>query len=126
MNKQVFDMIVSMVQAERLKQDKKWGIQDHPPEKWVAILVEEVGEAAQAGLKWDVKRYGTVGERNEAAINMLYEWVQVAAVAFAALDNIFGYESTTEQAANRLMDTAADVLLDQILEADDDATPPPA
>ena len=36
--------------AERAKQDKKWGEQNHDPYVWIAILTEEVGELAQATL----------------------------------------------------------------------------
>lgn len=40
-----------LIQAERKRQDEKWGEQNHNDEKWLAILVEEVGELAQAILK---------------------------------------------------------------------------
>ena len=40
-----------LVQAERKRQDEKWREQNHNDEKWLAILVEEVGELAQAILK---------------------------------------------------------------------------
>ena len=36
------------VHEERNRQDRKWGEQNHPPEVWLAILTEEVGEVAQA------------------------------------------------------------------------------
>ncbi len=45
----VFELIV----AERQHQDEKWPITDHPPEKWLTILVEEVGEVAKAILEND-------------------------------------------------------------------------
>lgn len=61
------------IQAERRRQDEKFGVQDHSPEKWLAILVEEVGEVAQAILQ------GTVEDYRE-------EVVQVAAVAVAILE----------------------------------------
>ena len=35
------------VAEERERQDKKWGIQDHNPEYWLIIMMEEVGEVAQ-------------------------------------------------------------------------------
>lgn len=34
-----------MVTAERARQDAKWGVWDNAPERWYAILAEEVGEA---------------------------------------------------------------------------------
>lgn len=61
------------VEEERLMQDAKWGIQNHPPEWWVVILTEEVGEACQALLTGDLASY-----RNEM--------VQVVAVAIAAIE----------------------------------------
>jgi hypothetical protein len=68
------------VQAERRRQDAKWGRQDHAPEWWLAILTAEVGEANVALLN---------ASRQESA-----EWwrhyrqglIQVAAVAVAALE----------------------------------------
>lgn len=36
---------------ERENQDQKWGPQTHDPEVWLAILMEEVGEAARARLE---------------------------------------------------------------------------
>ena len=36
------------VDAERQRQDRKWGEQNHNDHRWLAILVEEVGELAQA------------------------------------------------------------------------------
>lgn len=36
---------------ERTRQDLKWGPQHHNPFKWLAILMEEVGEATRAKLQ---------------------------------------------------------------------------
>lgn len=36
---------------ERDRQENKWGPQHHSPEKWMVILMEEVGEAANAILE---------------------------------------------------------------------------
>jgi NTP pyrophosphatase (non-canonical NTP hydrolase) len=35
---------------ERVRQDQKWGEQNHSPEIWALILTEEVGEVAKAAL----------------------------------------------------------------------------
>ena len=56
-----------LIQIERDAQDGKWGEQHHSDEKWLTILMEEVGEAAKAVL-----------EENDEAL--LVEVVQVAAV----------------------------------------------
>ncbi len=45
------DILFAQIDMERSKQDKKWGEQNHSPLKWLAILVEEVGEVAQAILQ---------------------------------------------------------------------------
>lgn len=38
------------ISRERERQFEKWGEQDHDKNTWLAILMEEVGEAAQASL----------------------------------------------------------------------------
>ena len=62
--KEVFN---NLIQTERNAQDEKWGEQRHSDEKWLTILLEELGEAAEAVL-----------ENNDEAL--LVEVVQVAAV----------------------------------------------
>ena len=44
------DRVLAHVAAERGRQDAKWGPQHHYPAEWFVILMEEVGEAAQAAL----------------------------------------------------------------------------
>jgi len=36
------------IREERIRQDKKWGVQNHADLRWLPILVEEVGELAKA------------------------------------------------------------------------------
>lgn len=38
---------------ENYRQVEKWGIQHHDIHKWLAILTEEVGEAAKASIEAD-------------------------------------------------------------------------
>lgn len=64
--------IVREVLGERWKQDKWWGRQRHHAYRWLAILMEEVGEASTAILK------GESSYRDEL--------IQVAAVAIAAIE----------------------------------------
>lgn len=45
--KSLQDVIVRSIIAERKKQDSKWKVQNHNDLKWLAILTEEVGEAAE-------------------------------------------------------------------------------
>lgn len=40
-----------MIDVERDCQDAKWGMQRHSPEKWAAVLGEEVGEVCKAVLE---------------------------------------------------------------------------
>lgn len=59
---------------ERRCQDEKWGEQNHNPYKWLAILLEEVGEASKDLLEKELLKYRD-------------EMVQVAAVALAAIES---------------------------------------
>jgi NTP pyrophosphatase (non-canonical NTP hydrolase) len=64
------------VEKQRDFQDEKWGQQDHDPLVWLAILMEEVGEVAEAivrGHQTMIQDYRT-------------ELLQVAAVAVAAVE----------------------------------------
>ena len=56
-----------LIQIERNAQDEQWGQQNHSDEKWLTIILEELGEAAKVVL-----------EENEEGI--LEETVQVAAL----------------------------------------------
>lgn len=61
------------VMLERAAQDRKWGEQNHPDLYWLGILVEEVGELAQALIEG----------KGDAARK---ELVQVTAVGLAWLE----------------------------------------
>ena len=67
------EAILADIAVERRAQDMKWGVQTHEPEKWMTILMEEVGEVARAVLEKDPKNYYA-------------ELVQVAAVCVVALE----------------------------------------
>lgn len=71
---------------ERQRQDVKWGEQNHPPEVWMAILMEEVGELATESLhdKFGVKEDGM--NTSQCEVLMREEAVQVAAVAAAFIE----------------------------------------
>ncbi|QHJ81839.1 MAG: hypothetical protein [Bacteriophage sp.] len=72
------------IKRETERQDKKWGIQFHTPEVWLAILGEEVGESNKAFLE---HMFG-----NKSTTDLRAELVQVAAVAvqfIEQLDNDF-------------------------------------
>lgn len=64
------------IAAERRRQDKKWGEQNHDRFKWLSILGEEVGEANRAALEEHSDEYRE-------------ELVQVAAVCVAAIESYY-------------------------------------
>ncbi len=68
------------IQTERLRQDRKWGEQNHDDVWWVAILGEEFGEAAQAVL------HDAFG--GKAAGTLRAELVQLVAVGVAWIECI--------------------------------------
>lgn len=48
---------VEQILAERVRQDEKWGEQNHNPFVWLSILIEEVGEVGKALIERDGKGY---------------------------------------------------------------------
>jgi len=71
------------VAAERIRQDAKWGEQNHSPEWWLAILSEEVGELATAILR----DHFTAGEYEHRSVQSIRaEAIQIAAVAVALVE----------------------------------------
>lgn len=70
-----------MVDAERDRQDSKWGEQNHAPEKWTGILGEEYGEYCQA-VNETVVNPGDKGGYE----NIMTELTHVAAVAVNAME----------------------------------------
>lgn len=72
-----YSPVLRDIVAERRRQDEKWGPQDHDPHYWLAILAEELGEAAKATIADTVNRE-----------QYRKELVQVAAVAVAAIENL--------------------------------------
>jgi NTP pyrophosphatase (non-canonical NTP hydrolase) len=81
--KEQLDYLFSITE-ERENQIKKWGVQNHTPIEWIAILTEEVGEVSKEALEFHFKRfYEDTGqlERYEK------ELIQVAAVALAMLES---------------------------------------
>jgi NTP pyrophosphatase (non-canonical NTP hydrolase) len=65
-----------LIDSERIAQDQKWREQNHNDLRWLAILMEEVGELSKEILE---------GKSSLKAAN---ELVQVAAVTIAWLEAI--------------------------------------
>ena len=72
---ELMEEVLDEVRAERDRQDRMWGVQDHHPIAWIAILGEEKGECDRSVLENDYE-------------NLEKELVQVAAVAVAAVESI--------------------------------------
>lgn len=70
--------ILAEIVQERIRQDAKWGIQNHTPEKWYTILGEEFGEVGRALCEgnFDPAKKGNYHE----------EMVQLAAVCLEVLE----------------------------------------
>lgn len=67
--------ILALIQVELDRQEEIWGEQDHTDDRWLAILVEELGEVALA-------------MNDGTEIEVVLELTQVAAVAAAWIENI--------------------------------------
>ncbi len=74
------EQVLVDILAERARQNAKWGEQNHAEYIWIAILVEEVGELAQAVLH---TAFG--GDRGDID-NVREEAIHVAAVAFQFIE----------------------------------------
>ena len=72
------ELVLSDIIIERKYQDQKWGEQNHLPTVWITIITEELGEAARQALESSLVRADLQKYRAEL--------VQVAAVAFAAIE----------------------------------------
>ena len=74
--------ILNELKLERKRQDTKWGEQNHDPEWWMQILMEEVGECSKAILESRFSDHQT-----RSYLEYREEMLQVAAVAIAAIES---------------------------------------
>ena len=86
--------ILELIQAERDRIRAKRGVQDLVPERYLSILVEEVGEAAQAINDWR--------EEKGHIKNAMEEMIQVCAVAIDMYERLARLE---EDDAEIMQDT---------------------
>ena len=77
------ESILVDINQERLRQDEKWGLQNHIPIEWIAILGEEFGEASKEALEMHFHPNKDFGKR---LMDYRKELVQVAAVAVAMIE----------------------------------------
>lgn len=80
--------IIKEIEAERSRQDEKWGEQNHDLPVWLAVLTEEVGEVAKAILEARAALPGNQMASTLYIEDLRKELVQVAAVAVAAIEYI--------------------------------------
>jgi len=77
---------INLVDAERTRQDKKWGTQDHAQQAWVGILGEEFGEYCQCVNETYLSN---ATKKHEGGYdNLLKELTHVAAVAVGAMESL--------------------------------------
>ena len=78
--------IIQLVIQERINQEAKWGVQNHSPIEWCAILMEEVGEMAKEAHEYHFrgKYYKDTGQLQRYE----KELIQVAAVALVMLESL--------------------------------------
>ncbi len=76
--------ILQEIKSERYKQDKKWGEQNHDQFKWLAILMEEIGEASK-----ELNDCLIPPNKNNTnlLINYRKEMIQVGAVVVAMIES---------------------------------------
>lgn len=74
--------VLADINLERDRQNKLWGLQRHNMGDWLKILIEEVGEVAQAMQK-DNDCY-----KQSDADDLFKELIQVAAVACAMAEQV--------------------------------------
>lgn len=85
---EIMIMVNMDVFLERIRQNAKWGYQRHPIGTWLAILMEEVGEVAQAAQF----ELGLVSSKESDASNLYEELIHVSAVAAAIAEQVKEYE----------------------------------
>lgn len=79
---------LAKINAEAARQDEKWGEQNFDPEVWLSVLVEEVGELAQAMLAHRF-RGAHDGLHDSHNSGLEAEAVQIAAVAGQFIEYLY-------------------------------------
>lgn len=80
---ETMNLVNVAVLQERYRQNLKWGRQEHGKGNWLAILIEEVGEVAQA------MQSGSPSSKDSDANNLYEELIHVAAVASAFAEQVY-------------------------------------
>jgi len=82
LNKVMGDIITAVID-ERVRQDSKWGEQNHNPSQWLSIMAEEFGEAAE---RVNEMQWGAPEMIKHNCEEYRKEMVQTIAVGIAALE----------------------------------------
>ena len=69
----MFDLVIEKIKAERVRQDSKWGEQNHDAPMWRMILDEELGETAKSHLESNYSEY--IGELIQSAA-VIVAWLE--------------------------------------------------
>lgn len=81
--------ILGEVKTERIRQDNKWGEQNHDLNVWLTVLMEEVGEVARNILEARfMAKDGMPGAFELYIQDLRKELIEVAAVAVATVEYI--------------------------------------
>lgn len=70
---EAFNAVMDEVFEERIRQNELWGEQNHEPDKWFSILMEEIGEAAESNNDKDMDNYRTECIQAAAVIVQMIE-----------------------------------------------------
>lgn len=81
---------IRLVCSERERQDERWGFpQNNTPFEWVSILLEEVGEFAQA------MNNACMNGRQGNNFQAMLEITQVCAVALSIMEHMYPREDNS-------------------------------
>lgn len=80
--KDVKEIVIESIKTERERQDALWGKQRHDYGTWLTILIEEVGEVAQAMQAQ--RNWGKNSDKDD----LYEELIHVSAVAAAIAEQV--------------------------------------
>jgi len=92
-------IVLEEIQAEKIKQNAKWGEQNHNLVEWIAILGEEFGEASREAVDYhfanqpkgetlDTDSLGFEHLQHTRLKDYRKELIQLAAVAVQAIESL--------------------------------------
>jgi hypothetical protein len=91
--------VLADVGNERRRQDEKWGVQNHFPTTWLAILGEEFGELSEAIVE-TIFYNGMAARQRGGFVNIRREAIHVAAVAVAMVEYLDRQKDAPAESGN--------------------------